>query len=101
MARAFYRSYVHGQRRAGQVTRFHIVREDGKWAGKQALCGTHFWGVTNSEPVIFDPMPAEPPAGLSWCPMCVGHLAERLGTLNLLARELAAPPTSDTLETTR
>lgn len=91
MARAFYRSYVHNQRRAGQVTRFHIVREDGKWANRQALCGIHFWGVTHSEPVVFDPMPAEPPEGLRWCPMCVGRLAEQLGNLDLLVRELVQP----------
>ena len=95
MARAFYRSYVHGQRRASQVTRFHIVREDGKWAGRQALCGTHFWGVTGSEPVVFDPMPPEPPEGLRWCPMCVGHLADRLGNLNALATTLATTPTRE------
>ncbi len=89
MARAFYRSYVHNQRRAGQVTRLHIIREDGKWAGKQGECGTHAWGVTCSEPVVIDPMPAKPPEGLSWCPACVGRLAERSGRLDAWAAELA------------
>ena len=89
MVRAFYRSYVHNQRRAGQVTRLHIVREDGKWAGRQGECGTSARGVTRSEPVVLDPMPAVPPAGLRWCAACVGKLAERVGLLDQFAAEVA------------
>lgn len=87
--RAFYRSYVHNHRRGGQVLRLHIMREDGQFGGRQAECGTHGWGVTKSEPVILDPMPAVPPAGLSWCPACVGKLAARAGRLDGWAAELA------------
>lgn len=90
MARAFFRSYVHEHRRSDRVTRLHTVREDGKFPGRQGWCGTHAWGVTRSEPVVLDPMPATPPAGLSWCPMCVGKLAELEGRLNRIAADLAA-----------
>lgn len=89
MARAFYRSYVHAQRRAGQVTRLHIMREDGPRPGRQGECGTTGYGVTRSEPVILDPMPAEAPAGLRWCPLCIGRLAERAGRLAAVAADLA------------
>lgn len=89
MARAFYRSYVHNHRRGAQVLRLHIMREDGEWAGRQGECGVHGWGVTRSEPIVLDPMPAEPPAGLRWCPVCVGKLAERAGRLDSWAAELA------------
>lgn len=89
MARAVYRSYVHDGRRAGQVTRCHILREDGPWAGKASLCGQNQWDVTNSRTVLIDPMPATPPAGLSWCPPCVGRLAERAGRLDAVAAGLA------------
>lgn len=36
------------------------------------------------------PTPAVPPAGLSWCPTCVGRLAERAGALGRVAAELAS-----------
>jgi len=84
MARAFYRSY-----RSARVTRLHIMREDGKFPGRSAECGVHGWGVRRSEPVVLDPMPSVPPAGLSWCPGCVGRLAERRGVLAGWAAELA------------
>lgn len=89
MARAFYRSYVHNHRRAAQVRRLHILREDGKLPRRQGLCGAAAWGVTRSEPVVLDPMPASPPAGLSWCPACVGKLAELRGRLAAVAADLA------------
>ena len=75
MSRAFYRSYVHAGRRAGQVRRLHILREDGPWAGKQGECGIHAWNVTRSEAVVIDPMPATPPVGLEWCSLCVARHA--------------------------
>jgi hypothetical protein len=82
MARAFHRGYVQDGRRAQQVTRLHIIREDGKWAGKQGLCGTSAARHQKSEP----------PSGLRWCPACVGQLAERLGVLDRFAGELAGLP---------
>ncbi|MFI1194024.1 hypothetical protein ACH4T9_12315 [Micromonospora sp. NPDC020750] len=84
MARAFYRGY-----QSTRVTRLHVMREDGKFPGRSAECGVHGWGVRRSEPVILDPIPAVPPAGLSWCPGCVGKLAERAGVLARWAAELA------------
>lgn len=89
MARAYHSGYYDGQRRAGQVKRLHIIREDGKWPGRQSMCGQPAWRVRNSTPVVLDPMPNTPPAGLTWCPSCVGHLAERMGALDLFAAELA------------
>lgn len=90
MARAVYRNYWHGGKRSSRVTRLHIIRETGKrhqcletWCGQ--LASPH----TNSEPVIIDPMPDEPPDGLSWCPNCIGHLAEILGMMGGVARQLA------------
>lgn len=90
MARAVYRGYWHGGKRSVRVTRLHILREDGKFPGGQMWCGQLAGTHKNSEPVIFDPMPASPPEGLSWCPLCIGHLAEQYGVLNEVAARLAA-----------
>jgi hypothetical protein len=91
VARAVYRGYWQGGRRSARVTRLHVIREDSPgrvrvqtWCGQGA--GTH----RNSEPVIFDPMPAAPPEGLKWCPQCIGHLAEQCGVLGDVAARLAA-----------
>ena len=90
MARAVYRGYWQGGKRSARVTRLHVIREHGKrhpWT--ETWCGQSAQQHTNSEPVIFDPMPAVPPEGLSWCPQCIGHLAEQLGVLGDVARHLA------------
>ena len=89
MTRAFRSGYYDGRPRAGQVHRIHIIREDGPRPGRQAMCGQHAWKVTNSTPVVIDPMPAEPPDGLTWCPHCIGRLAEVLGVLWQIAGFLA------------
>jgi hypothetical protein len=91
MARAVYRGYWHGGKRSARVTRLHVIREAGKrnpWL--ETLCGQSATQHTHSEPVIFDPMPPVPPEGLSWCPKCIGHLAERYGLLGVIAESLAA-----------
>jgi hypothetical protein len=89
--RAFYRGYSAATgRRATQVRNLHVMREDGKFAGKQGLCGAPGWGVTHSPPVIVDPMPSEPPAGLMWCRACIGHAAHLVGQLEAFARIIAA-----------
>jgi hypothetical protein len=89
--RAFFRGYHAATgRRAGQVGRLHIMREDGKFPGRQALCGVHGWGVTHSPPVILNPMPAAPPDGLAWCRSCIGHAADLVGQLDAFARIIAA-----------
>ena len=77
-------------RRAGQVRRVHVIREKGpgNWEpGSQALCGSHAWNVTDSPAIIRD-APHELPEGLTWCPKCVGHLAELLGRTHAVARLL-------------
>lgn len=38
---------------------------------------------------MFDPMPEKPPEGLSWCPVCIGHLAEECEVLGDVAARLA------------
>lgn len=89
--RAFYRGYNAATgRRAKQVRRLHVVREDGKFAGKQGLCGAPGWGVTQSPPIVIDPLPSSPPAGLDWCRACVGHAAALVGQLDAFARIVAA-----------
>ncbi|MGQ4340340.1 hypothetical protein ACN6LF_005209 [[Kitasatospora] papulosa] len=89
--RAFYRGYNAATgRRAQQVRNLHVMREDGKFAGKQGLCGAPGWGVTNSPPVVLDPMPAAPPDGLVWCRSCVGHAAALVGHLDAFARLIAS-----------
>ena len=102
MTRAVYRGYWQGGRRSARVTRLHVIRETPvrghrsayrpfhEPATLQTWCGQSAQQHTNSEPVVFDPMPAEPPEGLRWCPACIGHLAEQLGVLGEVAARLAA-----------
>jgi len=98
MTRAFYRSY-----RSVKVTRVHILRDDNSRplrathrahdnlpARPQAECGTSAGQHCGSEPIILDPMPLAPPDGLTWCPLCLGRLAERAGLLGELGERLAA-----------
>lgn len=90
--RAFYRGYPNlADRRAAQVRRLHIMREDGKFPGHSGECGTSGWTHRQSEPVILDPAPQTPPEGLEWCPHCVGRAAERYGLLAQFAHLLTAP----------
>jgi hypothetical protein len=89
-ARAFFRGYPDTGWRSQRVTRLHIIREDGRNPGRQGLCGTGAGQHQLSNPVILDPMPAVPPAGLAWCPPCVGQLAERAGQIAAVAALLAA-----------
>lgn len=83
-ARAFYSGY-----RSSMVRRVHIMREDGRWAGGQGLCGIAGRATAKSPVVVLDPMPDTPPAGLTWCPSCMGHLAERAGMLPAWGEVLA------------
>src|ERR1043165_4759221 len=66
------------------------MREDGKFAGKQGLCGAPGWGVTHSPPIVINPLPTTPPDGLVWCRSCVGHAAALVGQLDAFARIIAA-----------
>lgn len=92
--RAFYRGYVDGTKRAGQVKRLHIIRDTSGTpslpAGHLAWCGVGAGEVTRSPAVVISPLPARPPEGLQWCPACVGRYAESIGLLNDIASEVAA-----------
>ena len=91
--RAMYRGYWSGGKRAGQVRRLHIIREDGPagWPpGKQTMCGQAAWKCQNSDPEIITPLPSRPPDGLAWCPACIGRQAEVLGLLDEIAASVAA-----------
>lgn len=81
--------YASQPQRSARVTRVHVIREDGPHPGKQAMCGQHAYDVRNSEAIVRD-VPHALPDGLSWCPKCVGHLAEKLGRLGEVARLLGA-----------
>lgn len=80
LIRTCQRSYVQDGHRAGQVKRVHVVRERGPKDrdGTTTLCGQHAYAVTLSEGVI-RAAPHPLPDGLTWCPKCVGLLAERQG----------------------
>lgn len=81
--------------------RLHVVRDawmfrpEGARAvprvepGRQTVCGQSAVGTLKSPVTVLDPLPAEPPEGLTWCPMCVGHLAECLGLTGVFGRMLA------------
>jgi hypothetical protein len=84
-------------RRAGQVTRVHIIRE-GKPAPRNATylrgvpdgqlwCGQNAGDHRDSTALVRD-APHELPEGLSWCPHCLGRAAEHLGKLGDVARLL-------------
>jgi hypothetical protein len=92
--RTVERGYVASTgRRAGQVRRVHVIREEGPrgWDnsefGNQTLCGQGAWKGQNSPPIIRY-APHELPEGLTWCPKCVGQLAELLGRTHAVARLL-------------
>ena len=92
--RTLERGYYTPGRRAGQVRRLHVIREDGPrgWEpGKQALCGTAAWLHRNSPPILRD-APHPLPEGLSWCPRCVGLLAELEGRTAEIAALLGLAP---------
>jgi hypothetical protein len=76
--RAFYRSYPDDGKRAGQVKRLHVMREDGTFPGRQGHCGIQATDVTNSRAVVLNVIPCVPPDGLTWCGSCVLVLARRV-----------------------
>ncbi len=92
MTRAMYRGYPASSspRKSARVTRLHIIREEGPNGWPQTWCGQSAGVHRNSQPVIIDPMPLRAPEGLSWCPKCIGHLAERYWLLDEIAESLAA-----------
>lgn len=97
-ARAMYRGYWHGGKQSARVTRLHVIRDSPpspqrRWTAKpaeQTWCGQSAGPHRNSVPVVIDPVPDRPPAGLSWCPSCIGHLAEWYGLLDEIAGEIVS-----------
>lgn len=98
-ARAFYRGYVQGARRAGQVRLLHVIRDTPvahhsnplhALVGEYGWCGTSAGRHRNSEAMVISPLPDRPPDGLRWCASCIGHLAEHYGLLGEVAASLAA-----------
>lgn len=81
--RTCQRSYVQDGHRAGQVRRLHVVREHGPrgWEDRpatQTLCGQST-GTHRQSQGIIRATPHPLPDGLTWCPKCVGLLAEQQG----------------------
>jgi hypothetical protein len=78
-------------RRAGQVSRVHVIRdipprtERGLAAGHQTWCGQTTGRHQNSAAIVRD-APHVLPDGLAWCPHCIGRAAEYLGLLEVVAR---------------
>ncbi len=91
---------VYSMYKSTRVSRLHVIRD--AWmdastlgrertripAGSQTLCGQHAWGTLKAPATVLDPLPAAPPQGLTWCPTCLGLLAERLGVLDRVGRWL-------------
>lgn len=84
-ARAVYQTLaVKGRRPLRRGVRLHVIREDDDPSSRRPWCGR------NGGTIVIDPMPAEPPEGMTWCPECVGLLAGRYGLLGDIAESLAA-----------
>lgn len=66
--------------------------------GRQTLCGQQAWGTAKAAMVVVDPLPTSPPEGFTWCPMCVGHLAEWMGLIGMFGLLLASAPQPGTPE---
>ncbi len=95
-AKAVYRNYTPGGTRGKQVRRLHVLREtpvrdySHQRDYPQTWCGQGAGRHHDSDPVIISPMPQQPPEGLSWCPKCIGLLAEYYGLIGEVAASLAA-----------
>jgi len=57
--------------------------------GTGGYCPAQLGIHKGSRAIILEPMPVTPPAGLKWCPTCVGQHAERAGQLHTFAAILA------------
>ncbi len=89
-ARGYHSAYGTPQRRAAQVRRLHVVNDTGPRPGRQTCCGQIATSRFKGAAVILDPLPATPPDGLTWCPTCIGRLAEQTGFLATFAAMLSA-----------
>ncbi len=79
------------RRRAGQVRRAHLIPPAGAFPGRgapSAACGQPWWGTANAanEPV---PLSGPLPAGITWCPKCLGVTADALGLADRVAGLIA------------
>ena len=90
----FSSDYYHTSGRAAQVRLVHIkapaeAAPGSSVADARAFCGTHAYDVTNAPRLTHDP--SQPlPAGLGWCPRCIGVAAFYLGVGDRASRLVAA-----------
>jgi hypothetical protein len=84
MSRVFYHERTNA-RHCGQPARLHIIRED----HPAKVGGIGHCNLPLRDGVLLADMPLYPPAGLAWCPICIGRLAGVLDMLGSLARLLA------------
>jgi hypothetical protein len=91
--RTCQRGYVQDGRRAGQVRRVHVVREEGPKGQRatETLCGQSTGPHVESQAIIRE-APHDLPEGLSWCPTCTGRLAEQQGRTAEVAALLGLAP---------
>lgn len=101
--------YFHTSGRARQVRRVHIKAPDEAFPRRsghipQAFCGVAAYDVTDSPKITH--APDQPlPAGLSWCPKCLGIAAVHLGAgpqvehivTERLTKRLRSVPTAEQL----
>lgn len=84
-------TYYAGRRRAGQVHHAHLIPPDGTFPGRSvptAACGQPWWATANAG-VENVPIAGPLPAGLTWCPKCLGVAADVLGLTGWLAAMIA------------
>ncbi len=86
------------RRRAGQVRRAHLIPPIGAFPNRgapTAACGQPWWGTakTGNEPV---PLGGPLPAGITWCPKCLGVTADALGLAHRVAAMIAATAEQET-----
>lgn len=75
--------------RRTRIRFLHVLAEDGPHAREQTLCRQPMVDTRATYAMLLDPMPVAPPAGLAWCPPCIGALAARRGVLADIAASLA------------
>lgn len=93
-----------------KTQRLHVIRDE--WMtregaarvrprvepGRQTLCGQPALGTLKAPAAVLDPLPTSPPEGFTWCPTCVGVLAEWMGLIGLFGVLVASAPAPGTPE---
>lgn len=67
------------------IRRVHIVVPLEERGSRMGECHT---ALHHPDTVILDPMPAYAPPGMTWCPICLGRYAARIGALDAVAGTL-------------